>query len=97
VRWRRSSPWRESHNLLLLDEPSDNLDTDSSEALEKTLDSFQGTVVAVSHDRAFLRRMDRYLMVLHGAGVLSFPSYESALEALLDPAGASEVCLAKLP
>ena len=86
----------EGHNLLLLDEPTDNLDTDSSEALERALDSFQGTVVAVSHDRAFLRRMDRFLMVLHDGGVLSFPSYESALEALLDPAGAHEVRLATL-
>jgi len=86
----------EGHNLLLLDEPTDNLDTDSSEALEKALDSFEGTVVAVSHDRAFLRRMDRFLMVLHDGGVLSFPSYDSALEALLDPAHAPDVRLAKL-
>ena len=86
----------DGHNLLLLDEPTDNLDTDSSEALEKALDSFQGTVVAVSHDRAFLRRMDRFLMVLHDGGVLSFPSYDSALEALVDPVDASLVPLAKL-
>ena len=85
----------EGHNLLLLDEPTDNLDIDSSEALEKALDSFVGTVVAVSHDRAFLRRMDRFLMVLHDGGVLSFPSYDAALEALLDPARAPEVRLAK--
>jgi ATPase subunit of ABC transporter with duplicated ATPase domains len=86
----------EGHNLLLLDEPTDNLDTDSSEALERALDSFQGTVAAVSHDRAFLRRMDRFLMVLHDGGVLAFPDYESALEALVDPEGAPEVRLAKL-
>ncbi len=86
----------EGHNLLLLDEPTDNLDTDSSEALEKALDSFQGTVVAVSHDRVFLHRMDRFLMVLHDGGVLSFPSYDSALQALLDPVDASRVRLAKL-
>ena len=86
----------EGHNLLLLDEPTDNLDTDSSEALEKALDGFEGTVVAVSHDRAFLRRMDGFLMILHDGGVLSFPSYDSALEALLDPAHAPEVRLAKL-
>ena len=86
----------EGHNLLLLDEPTDNLDTDSSEALEKALDSFEGTVMAVSHDRAFLRRMDRFLMVLHDGSVLSLPSYDSALEALLDPTHATEVRLAKL-
>ncbi len=86
----------EGHNLLLLDEPTDNLDTDSSEALERALDGFEGTVVAVSHDRAFLRRMDRFLMVLHDGGVLSFPSYDSALEAVLDPDRAPEVRLAKL-
>ncbi len=86
----------EGHNLLLLDEPTDNLDIDSSDALERALDSFQGTVVAVSHDRSFLRAMDRYLMVLHDGTVLSLPSYDAALEALLEPERASEVRLAKI-
>jgi ATPase subunit of ABC transporter with duplicated ATPase domains len=85
----------EGHNLLLLDEPTDNLDTDSSEALEKALDSFEGTVVAVSHDRAFLRKLDRFLMVLHDGVVWSFPAYESALEGLLEPDRAADVRLAK--
>jgi ATPase subunit of ABC transporter with duplicated ATPase domains len=48
-------------NLLLLDEPTDNLDLASAEALEEALDSFFGTVVAVTHDRWFLRRFDRFL------------------------------------
>jgi ATPase subunit of ABC transporter with duplicated ATPase domains len=86
----------EGHNLLLLDEPTDNLDADSSEALEKALDTFMGTVVAVSHDRAFLREMDRFLMVLHDGAILSFPSYDAALEGLIDPAHAADVRLAKL-
>jgi ATPase subunit of ABC transporter with duplicated ATPase domains len=86
----------EGHNLLLLDEPTDNLDIDSSQALEKALDSFEGTVVAVSHDRAFLRTMDRFLMVLHDGSVLALPSYESALEALIDPEHATELRLVKL-
>jgi ATPase subunit of ABC transporter with duplicated ATPase domains len=86
----------EGHNLLLLDEPTDNLDIESSEALEMALDTFEGTVLAVSHDRAFLRRMDRFLMVLHDGTVLALPSYDAALEAIIDPAGASEVRLAKL-
>jgi ATPase subunit of ABC transporter with duplicated ATPase domains len=86
----------EGHNLLLLDEPTDNLDIESSEALEKAHGAFEGTVVAVSHDRAFLRTMDRFLMVTHDGAVLSLPGYESALEALIDPAGAAEVRLAKV-
>jgi ATPase subunit of ABC transporter with duplicated ATPase domains len=86
----------EGHNLLVLDEPTDNLDIDSSEALETALESFQGTVVAVSHDRSFLRTMDRYLMVLHDGTVLSLPSYDAALEALLDPERAGDVRLAKV-
>jgi ATPase subunit of ABC transporter with duplicated ATPase domains len=86
----------EGHNLLLLDEPTDNLDIDSSEALEAALETFQGTVVAVSHDRAFLRTMDRFLMVLHDGAVLALPSYEAALAALIDPEAAREVCLAKV-
>ncbi len=86
----------EGHNLLLLDEPTDNLDIESSEALERALGSFEGTVVAVSHDRAFLHTMDRFLMVLHDGAVLSLPSYDSAFQALVDPDHAGEVRLAKL-
>ncbi len=86
----------EGHNLLLLDEPTDNLDIDSSEALEHALDRFKGTVVAVSHDRAFLRQLDRYLMVLHDGAVLALPTYEAALAALLNPEVASDVRLAKV-
>ncbi len=48
--------------LLLLDEPTDNLDLDSAEALEEGLDAFDGTVVAVTHDRWFARDFDRYLV-----------------------------------
>ena len=86
----------EGHNLLLLDEPTDNLDIESSEALEHALEGFQGTVIAVSHDRAFLRRMDRYLMVLHDGAVLAIPDYATVLEAILEPERAGEVRLAKV-
>jgi sulfate-transporting ATPase len=48
--------------LLLLDEPTDNLDLVSSEALEIGLQQFNGTVVTVTHDRWFLRNFDRYLV-----------------------------------
>lgn len=85
----------EGHNLLLLDEPTDNLDIDSSAALERALDRFEGTVVAVSHDRAFLRTLDRFLMIQHDGAVLSLPTFDVALQALADPGTASHVRLAK--
>ncbi len=48
--------------MLLLDEPTDNLDLDSAEALEVGLDAFDGTVLAVTHDRWFARGFDRFLV-----------------------------------
>ena len=48
--------------LLLLDEPTDNLDIESAEALEDALRRFEGTVLAVTHDRWFARSFDRFLV-----------------------------------
>ena len=48
--------------LLLLDEPTDNLDVESAEALEDGLERFDGTVLAVTHDRWFARGFDRFLV-----------------------------------
>ena len=50
-------------NLLLLDEPTDNLDLASAEALESALAEFDGTVLAVTHDRWFVRGMNRWLIL----------------------------------
>ena len=48
--------------MLLLDEPTDNLDLHSADALEEGLEAFDGTVVAVTHDRWFAKGFDRYLV-----------------------------------
>ncbi len=48
--------------LLLLDEPTDNLDLVSAEALEQGLSRFDGTVLAVTHDRWFARGFDRFVV-----------------------------------
>jgi len=48
--------------MLLLDEPTDNLDVESAEALEAGLDGFEGTVLAATHDRYFARSFDRFVL-----------------------------------
>ncbi|PKQ34501.1 MAG: ABC transporter ATP-binding protein [Actinobacteria bacterium HGW-Actinobacteria-11] len=55
--------------LLLLDEPTDNLDLESAEALEQALARFEGTVLAVTHDRWFARSFDRFLVFGSGGDV----------------------------
>ncbi|MFC7406559.1 ATP-binding cassette domain-containing protein [Georgenia alba] len=59
--------------LLLLDEPTDNLDLHSAEALEAALAGFEGTVLAVTHDRWFTRSFDRFLQVRADGSVLETP------------------------
>jgi ATPase subunit of ABC transporter with duplicated ATPase domains len=48
--------------LLLLDEPTDNLDLASAEALQEALTRFEGTVLAVTHDRWLAKSFDRFLV-----------------------------------
>jgi ATPase subunit of ABC transporter with duplicated ATPase domains len=85
----------EGHNLLLLDEPTDNLDIDSSEALEAALEGFTGTVLAVSHDRAFLRGLDRFLLLAHDGSLYAIPTAEAALGVLAAPDSAPSAPLVK--
>ncbi|MEU8246848.1 ATP-binding cassette domain-containing protein [Nonomuraea sp. NPDC048916] len=56
--------------LLLLDEPTDNLDLASAEALQQGLAAFEGTVLAVTHDRWFAADFDRYLIFTADGRVL---------------------------
>jgi ATP-binding cassette, subfamily F, member 3 len=54
-------------NCMLLDEPTNHLDVDSIEVLENALERYDGTVIAVSHDRYFLDRIaDRIVLVADG-------------------------------
>ena len=69
-------------DLLLLDEPTDNLDIESSTSLERALDTFDGTFVAVSHDRAFLRCADRYWLLDDDGCVFDIRDHEAAVTAL---------------
>jgi ATPase subunit of ABC transporter with duplicated ATPase domains len=83
------------HNVLLLDEPTDNLDIESSEALEMALEGFEGTVIAVSHDRTFLARFSRFIMITDDGAVYEIPDFELALAGLSEPDKLSTLRLAK--
>ena len=56
-------------NLLVLDEPTNHLDIDSVEALEAALERYDGTVVAISHDRYFLDRISDRIVEVRDAGI----------------------------
>ena len=59
-------------NVLLLDEPTNHLDADSREALEEALAGFEGTILAVSHDRYFINRFANRLLVMDEGGIMPF-------------------------
>ena len=60
-------------NVLLMDEPTNHLDLQTSEALTEALATYDGTLLFVSHNRAFIRRLATKLWVVHDGGVESYP------------------------
>jgi len=60
-------------NVLLMDEPTNHLDLQTSEALTEALATYDGTLLFVSHNRAFIRRLATRLWVVHDGGVESYP------------------------
>ncbi len=68
-------------DLLLLDEPTNHLDAESVAWLERTLQEYAGTVVAVTHDRYFLDNVAQWILELdRGAGIPWHGNYTSWLE-----------------
>ncbi|MGZ8612553.1 MAG: ABC-F family ATP-binding cassette domain-containing protein [Actinomycetota bacterium] len=69
----------DSPTMLLLDEPTDNLDVASADALEEAVRRYEGTVIAVTHDRWFMRQFDRFLFFDADGTVRELPEspYES--------------------
>src|SRR5947209_13154860 len=55
-------------NVLVLDEPTNHLDIPSRESLEEALDAYDGTIIAISHDRYFLDRVATQILALDGEG-----------------------------
>lgn len=70
-------------NFLLLDEPTNHLDMDSREVLEQTLEDFDGTILAISHDRYFINRFATHVAVLTESGLrLYLGNYDDYLQEL---------------
>ena len=78
-------------NLLLLDEPTNHLDMDSREVLEDALENFEGTILAVSHDRYFINRFATKVVVLSEDGLKeylgNFDDYQAKLQWEMAQAG----------
>ena len=73
---------KQRHNLLLLDEPTNHLDLDSREALEESLEDFPGSIVFVSHDRAFIDRLaTRVIDLREGRAVFLGGNYTETADA----------------
>ncbi len=78
-------------DLLLLDEPTNHLDAESVYWLERFLQEYSGTVVAITHDRYFLDNVAQWILELdHGRGIPFQGNYSSWLEQKLDRLGREE-------
>jgi ATPase subunit of ABC transporter with duplicated ATPase domains len=59
-------------NLVMLDEPTNDLDVNTLRALEEALENFAGCAIVVSHDRWFLDRIATHILAFEGEGVVHF-------------------------
>ena len=66
-------------NLLILDEPTNHLDIDSKEALEEALEAFDGTIIAVSHDRYFIEKLATRIIRLKPDGYADGDMFDYAV------------------
>ena len=79
-------------NLLMLDEPTNDLDVDTLRSLEEALEDFLGSALIVSHDRYFIDRVATHLLVFRGNGVVDW--FEGASNA--SPAAIRMFCALSL-
>lgn len=81
------------NNFLLLDEPTNHLDISSREALEKSLTDYDGTILAVSHDRYFINKLATRIICLDENGIKEFDgNYDDYISFIGDaPAKEKEV------
>ena len=69
-------------NVILLDEPTNDLDLDTLRVLENAIENFPGSAIVVSHDRWFLNRLVSHILAFEGDGYVNFHhgTYESYVE-----------------
>ncbi|WP_291425385.1 ABC-F family ATP-binding cassette domain-containing protein [Deinococcus sp.] len=67
---------QEDHNLLILDEPTNHLDMEMVEALEEALSEFDGTLMMVSHDRAFIEGLADRIWLIEDGQFYEYPGWE---------------------
>ena len=70
----------EHDNVLLLDEPTNHLDIPAKEALESALEKYDGTILFVSHDRMFLKKMATRVLEMDSVGKIYDLNYEEYLD-----------------
>ena len=63
---------RDGGNVILLDEPTNDLDLDTLRVLENAIDNFPGSAIVVSHDRWFLNRLVSHILAFEGDGYVNF-------------------------
>ena len=71
-------------NLLILDEPTNHLDIDSREALEQALTEYEGTILAVSHDRYFIDKLSTRMLVFNATENGKLFDYKGSYSEYLD-------------
>jgi len=84
-------------NVLVLDEPTNHLDIPGRQALEEALSAFVGTVIVVSHDRYFLDRIVRRLLVISGGSARAYQGNYALYESRLAEAAAAARGAARTP
>lgn len=71
---------QEDHNLLVMDEPTNHLDMEMLESLEEALANFSGTLLMVSHDRAFIENLADRIWLIEDGQFYEYPGWEDYRE-----------------
>ncbi len=89
-------------NVLILDEPTNDLDMDTLDMLQEIVSDYQGTLLIVSHDRDFLDRTVTEILAFEGEGVVEshlggYSDYQATKKKLIGPAEKKAVAVKKEP